>query len=94
MFGSRDRHNITEKRKERNYTMAKARKTTNYSINTRIRALTEEKLKDYATSQEMTITDLLNAAVWYCQANNIDLAIWTIQERRKANAGANNQTSI
>ena len=65
--------------------MKKANKTNNYSINTRIRDLTEEKLKDYATSQEMTITDLLNAAVWYCQTNNIDLAIWTIQERRKAN---------
>lgn len=64
--------------------MVKANKTNNYCINTRIRALTEEKLKDYATSQEMTITDLLNSAVWYCQANNIDLAIWTITERRKA----------
>ena len=65
--------------------MAKANNPRKYTINTHIRDLTEEKLKDYATSQEMTITDLLNAAVWYCQANNIDLAIWTIRERRKAN---------
>ena len=65
--------------------MARPKKPRSYSISARIRDLTEEKLKDYATSQEMTITDLLNAAVWYCQANSIDLAIWAIQERRKAN---------
>ena len=65
--------------------MVKVNKPRKYTINTHIRDLTEEKLKDYATSQEMTITDLLNAAVWYCQDHNIDLAIWTIQERRKAN---------
>ena len=63
--------------------MAKAKKITYYSINARIRDLTEETLKEYASQQSMTITDLLNASVWYCQANNIDLAIWTIQERRK-----------
>ena len=74
--------------------MVKANKPRKYTINTHIRDLTEEKLKDYAMNQEMSITDLLNAAVWYCQVNCIDLAIWTIQERRKANTGANNQTSI
>lgn len=65
--------------------MSRPKKPKSYSINAHIRALTEGQLKEYATSQEMTITDLLNAAVWYCQANNIDLAIWTITERRKAN---------
>ena len=74
--------------------MVKADKPRKYTINTHIRDLTEEKLKDYAISQEMTITDLLNAAVWYCQANSIDLAIWIIHERRKANSGDRNQTVI
>lgn len=62
---------------------AKIQRETNYSINTRIRDLTEEQLKEYARSQEMTVTDLLNAAVWYCSEEKIDLAIWTIKARRK-----------
>lgn len=62
---------------------AKIQRETNYSINTRIRDLTEEQLKEYARSQEMTVTDLLNAAAWYCSEEKIDLAIWTIKARRK-----------
>ena len=62
---------------------AKIQRETNYSINTRIRDLTEEQLKEYARSQEMTVTDLLNAAAWYCRDEKIDLAIWTIKARRK-----------
>ena len=65
--------------------MAKAKivRESNYAINTRIRDLTEDQLKEYARSQEMTVTDLLNAAAWYCRQENIDLAIWTIKARRK-----------
>lgn len=54
-----------------------------YSINTHIRDITEEQLKAYADSQEMNVTELLNAAVWYCYTENIDLAIWSIKQRRK-----------
>lgn len=61
-------------------------KITHYSINTRIRDLTEEQLKNYAEKQEMTITDTLNAAVWYCQSKDIDLAIWKIKQGRKKDA--------
>ena len=62
---------------------AKIQRPNNYSINTRIRDLTEEELKGYAQSQEMTVTDLLNAAAWYCREEKIDLAIWAIKARRK-----------
>lgn len=79
--------NIKEIHKNRRtlQAMGRPKRAISYSINTHIRDLTEEQLKEYAKSQEMSITDTLNSSVWYCQANNIDLAIWTITERRKAN---------
>ena len=65
--------------------MGRPKKTKSYTINTHIRDLTETQLKEYAASQEMSITDTLNASVWYCQKMEIDLAIWAITERRKVN---------
>ena len=62
---------------------AKIQRPNNYGINIKIRDMTEQDLKEYAQSQEMTVTDLLNASVWYCREEKIDLAIWTIKARRK-----------
>ena len=66
--------------------MAMPKRPKGYNINVHIRDLTGEKLKEYAGSQEMTITDLINTALWYCQEEKIDLAIWTIKARRKQKA--------
>ena len=62
---------------------AKIQRPNNYGINIKIRDMTEGQLKEYAQSQEMTVTDLLNAAAWYCREEKIDLAIWAIKARRK-----------
>ena len=47
------------------------------------RDISEAEIKAYATTQAMTVTDLINTALWYCQDNNIDLAIWRINQVRK-----------
>lgn len=56
---------------------------TQYNINLRVRDISEAEIKAYATTQAMTVTDLINTALWYCQDNNIDLAIWRINQVRK-----------
>ncbi len=64
--------------------MKEPKKPTKYTINAHIRDITEEQLKEYAAKQGMTITGVLNSAIWYCCKEDVDLAIWTIKERRKA----------
>lgn len=64
--------------------MAQREQQKKYAINIHIRDIAPDALREYAKSQGMNITEVMNAAVWYCQANNIDLAIWSIEERRKA----------
>ena len=66
---------------------AKIVRESNYAINTRIRDLTEDQLKEYARSQEMNVTEILNTAVWYCREEGVDLAIWAIKARRKLKEG-------
>lgn len=62
---------------------AKVQRESTYTVNTKIKDLTEQQLKEYAERQQMSVTDVLNVAVWYAQQNNIDLAIWAIHARRK-----------
>lgn len=61
-----------------------------YNINMHIRDISEADMKEYAATQAMTVTDLLNTALWYCYANKVDLAIWRINELRKQQ----NETTI
>lgn len=64
--------------------MAEAPKQKPYHLNTHIRDLTPDELKEYAALNNMSMVEALNTAIWYCYANGIDLAIWRLKEVRKA----------
>ncbi len=70
--------------------MTTAPEPRRYNINMNIRDISETDMKQYAATQNMTITDLVNTALWYCFENQVDLAIWRINEVRKQQ----NQTVI
>ena len=55
-----------------------------YHINTHIRDITPDELREYAALNNMSIVETLNTAIWYCHSNGIDLAIWRLKELRKA----------
>lgn len=61
-----------------------------YNINMRIRDISVSDMREYAETQNMSITDLVNTALWYCHENKVDLAIWRINQVRKQQ----NQTGI